>query len=76
MTKTTYIKSHESIKKSTSDKVQVFLLCLMCVSILIVSFLAFLKIENNLHALLIFICGSVMNLIIFTSGMNQIKNSL
>ena len=61
-------------KKSTSGKIQVSLLCLMCIVILIVSFAAFLKIENNLHAFLVFICGCVMDVIIFASGMGQINH--
>lgn len=61
-------------KKSTSGRIQVSLLCLMCIAILIVSFMAFLKIENNFHAFLVFACGCVMDAIIFASGMGQIKH--
>ncbi len=61
-------------KKSTSGRIQVSLLCIMCIGILIVSFMALMKIENNIHGMMVFAWGCVMNVIIFSSGMNHIKN--
>ena len=61
-------------KKNTSGRVQVLLLCIMCIAILIVSFTALVKIENNIHGFMVFAWGCVMNIIVFSSGMNHIKS--
>ena len=63
-------------KKNTSGRIQVYLLCLMCMAILVVSFMALLKIENNIHGLMVFGWGCVMNVIIFSSGMSHIRNTV
>ena len=56
---------------SNTGKLQLAFLTAMCTMIFIVSFMAFLKIENNVHAFLILIIGSVTDLIIFFSGLNS-----
>lgn len=63
-------------KKSTSGRIQVSLLCIMCIAILIVSFMALIKMENNIHGMMVFAWGSLMNLIIFSSGMSHIWNTI
>ena len=63
-------------KKSTSGRIQVSLLCIMCIAILIVSFMALVKMENNTHGMMVFAWGSLMNLIIFSSGMSHIRNTI
>lgn len=63
-------------KKSTSGRIQVSLLCIMCIAILIVSFMALVKMENNIHGMMVFAWGSLMNLIIFSSGMSHIRNTI
>lgn len=61
-------------KKSTSGRIQVTLLCIMCIAILIVSFMALLRIENNIHGIMVFAWGCLMDVIIFSSGMSHIRN--
>lgn len=63
-------------KKSTSGRIQVSLLCIMCIAILIVSIMALVKMENNIHGMMVFAWGSLMNLIIFSSGMSHIRNAI
>lgn len=49
-------------------KIYFILFSLMCVAIFIVSFIAFLKIENNLHAFLVFSIGTALTILIFVNG--------
>lgn len=74
MTNNTYSASvaREKDKKNT-NRIQLFMLTVMCAVIFVVSFIAFLKIENNLHALLIFAVGSALNAFIFINGRHQAK---
>ena len=53
-----------------SKKLQLTLLTAMCAMLFIVCFMAFLRIENNLHAFLILITGTITDVIIFFSGIN------
>lgn len=72
MTKNTYSvkETRESGNKNVS-RLQFILISVMCLAILIVSFMAFLKIENNLHALLVFSAGTALNAFIFINGTNK-----
>lgn len=72
MTKNNYtVNTTREEAKRNSGKIQFFLLSAICVMILIVSFMAFLKIENNLHALLILAIGTALNAFIFINGRHQ-----
>lgn len=74
MTKNTYSAnvSRETNKKNT-NRFHLLMLTVMCAVIFAVSFMAFLKIENNLHALLILAVGTALNAFIFINGKNQAK---
>lgn len=67
------IVKNKSDEISNEHKFKIFLLSVMCIAILIVSFIAFLKIENNLQALLVFILGAALDGFIFINGANQAK---
>ena len=70
MTKNTYsVKTTKETK--TGNRFQFILISAMCIAILIVSFMAFFKIENNLHALLILLIGTALNAFIFINGKHQ-----
>ena len=71
---TNNISANNERKTDNTNRAQIFLLVIVCISLLIVSFMAFLKIENNLHALLVFTVGTALNVFIFMCGMNQAKN--
>ena len=72
MTKNTYtVNTTKEAAKRNSRKLQLIMLTALCVVILIVSFMAFLKIENNLHALLILLIGTALNAFIFINGKHQ-----
>lgn len=57
--------------KNTANRFQFLLISVMCLAILIVSFMAFLKIENNLHAFMVFAVGTALNAFIFINGIKQ-----
>lgn len=74
MTNNNYsVKNSREENKNNSGRFQILLLAIMCIVILIVSFMAFLKIENNLHAFLVFAVGTALNVFIFINGINQAK---
>lgn len=60
-------------KSNNVNKIQLSMLTIVCMMIMLVSFTAFLKIENNLHALLVLLTGMSLNIFIFINGLNQAK---
>jgi dolichol kinase len=72
MTKNTLtVNTTREEEKRSSGRIQFILLSAICILILVVSFMAFLKIENNLHALLILAIGTALNAFIFINGRHQ-----
>lgn len=69
MTENNYSKE----TKKVQNRLLLFMLTVMCALISVVSFLAFLKIENNLHALTIFLIGMAMSVLIFVTGKSQTR---
>ncbi len=65
--------SAEKTTNSNGYRFQLFLLTVMCVMILIVSFIAFLKIEDNLQALVVLALGTFFDVFIFVNGVKQVK---
>lgn len=67
MTKNTYsVKTTKETK--TGNRFQFILISAMCIAILIVSFMAFFKIENNLHAFMVLVVGTALNAFVFING--------
>lgn len=67
------VKNSGAENRKNSNRFQLCLLAITCIVILIVSFMAFLKIENNLHALLVLLVGTALNVFIFINGKNQAR---
>lgn len=57
--------------KNIHNRFQLFMLTVMCMLISVVSFIAFFRIENNLHALMILLLGMAMSVLIFVTGKSQ-----
>lgn len=71
MTKNTYsAKESEATNSKIEHRLYFLFISIMCLAILVVSFMAFLKIENNLHAFLVFIVGTALNAFIFINARN------
>ena len=67
MTKNTYsVKTTKETK--TVHRFQFILISAMCIAILIVSFMAFFRIENNLHAFMVLAVGTALNAFVFING--------
>ncbi|MBO5934040.1 MAG: hypothetical protein J6Q94_00985 [Clostridia bacterium] len=67
MTKNTYsVKTTKETK--TANRFQFILISAMCIAILIVSFMAFFRIENNLHAFMVLAVGTALNAFVFING--------
>ncbi len=66
-------KNTSEENRKNSNNFLFFLLTITCIVILIVSFMAFLKIENNLHALLVLLAGTALNVFIFINGKHQVR---
>ena len=67
MTKNTYsVKTTKETK--TVNRFQFILISAMCIAILIVSFMAFFRIENNLHAFMVLAVGTALNAFVFING--------
>ncbi len=67
MTKNTYSVKETRENKNTNI-LQMLMLSAMCLAILIVSFMAFFKIENNLHAFMVLAVGTALNAFVFING--------
>lgn len=69
MTKNTYsAKETKETTNKAENRFQFLLISVMCLAILIVSFMAFLKIENNLHAFMVLAVGTALNAFVFING--------
>lgn len=67
------IQEKSKRRSNNVNKIQLSMLTIICMMIMLVSFTAFLKIENNLHALLVFLSGTSLDVFIFINGINQAK---
>ncbi len=72
MTDLTALKNEEKINR-TGRYVRLFMLSVICMLVLAVSFAAFLKIENNVRALLVLTVSMGLNAFVFANGYSQIK---
>ncbi|MBR3869041.1 MAG: hypothetical protein IKM66_06975 [Clostridia bacterium] len=68
MTKNTYAVKETRENNKNANKIQILMLSAMCIAILIVSFMAFFKIENNLHAFMVLAVGTALNAFVFING--------
>jgi len=67
MTKNTY-PVKETKENRTGSRMQFIIISAMCLAILIVSFMAFFSIENNLHAFMVLAVGTALNAFVFING--------
>lgn len=56
---------------TSKNSILFFATSIMCILILIVSFIAFRNIENTAHAVTVLFSGVILDLIIFINGTNK-----
>ncbi len=64
-----------SNNKTQKSKSELFLriaaVAIICIALTVVSFMAFIKIENNLQAFSVFAIGMLVNCVLCYGGLNQ-----